>query len=80
MTVPANSRRNIWPAAGLPEFALLQGRRFAVFLESVGGEHFVAERAMYWNDFIGGHANAGTPWTGVFGRPPSLPPTCRSPG
>ncbi len=69
VTVPvkANTRANIWPVVtgSNPtldaEFALLQGRRFAVFLESVGSGAlpFVAERAMYWNGFAGGHANAG---------------------
>ena len=72
--VPANTRANIWPAAGLtPDFDLLQGRRFAVFLESVGGQPFVAERAMYWNEFLGGHANAGTPWSGTFSTPAQAP-------
>ena len=73
VTVPGNTRQNIWPAAGLPEYALLQGRRFAVFLETVGGEPFVAERAMYWNDFTGGHANAGEPWTGTIAAPAQAP-------
>ncbi|AMY09923.1 IPT/TIG domain protein [Luteitalea pratensis] len=72
--VPANTRANIWPAAGLtPDFDLLQGRRFAAFLESVGGQPFVAERAMYWNEFNGGHANAGTPWSGTFSTPAQAP-------
>jgi hypothetical protein len=72
--VRANTRDNIWPAAGLtPEFDLLQGRRFAVFLESAGGQPFVAERAMYWNDYLGGHANAGTPWIGTFSTPVQTP-------
>lgn len=75
VTVPANARTNIWPAAGLAEFQLLQGRRFAVFLEAVGGSPlpFVAERATYWNGYIGGHANAGTPWTGTFSTPAQQP-------
>ncbi len=74
VTVPANTRANIWPAAGLsPDFDLLQGRRFAAFLESVGGQAFVAERAMYWNDYVGGHANAGTPWNGAFTTPAQKP-------
>ncbi|BCS33005.1 hypothetical protein TBR22_A22300 [Luteitalea sp. TBR-22] len=78
--VPANTRTNIWPAVtGNPEtdqkFALLQGRRFAVFLESVGAapQPFVAERAMYWSGFVGGHANAGTPWTGPISEPAAAP-------
>lgn len=79
--VAANTRTNIWPVVtGNPtldaEFALLDGRRFAVFLESVGDspQPFVAERAMYWNDFTGGHANAGTPWTaGTFTAPAQKP-------
>jgi lysophospholipase L1-like esterase len=74
VTVPANTRANIWPAAGLSaDFALLHGRRFATFLESVGGQAFVAERAMYWNDYVGGHANAGTPWNGSFTVPAQKP-------
>jgi lysophospholipase L1-like esterase len=79
--VPANTRTNIWPVVtgSNPtldaEFALLQGRRFSVFLESVGGSAlpFVAERAMYWNGFTGGHANAGTPWTGTIATPATRP-------
>ena len=69
----ANTRGNIWPSAGLPEFALLQGRRFAVFLES--DQPFVAERAMYWNEFTGGHANAGAPWVDPepFAQPAQAP-------
>jgi lysophospholipase L1-like esterase len=76
--VPANTRANIWPAVigdpiNDPKYALLQGRRFAVFLESVGGEAFVAERAMYWSAFVGGHANAGTAWTGAISAPAQAP-------
>lgn len=71
--IPGNTRTNIWPVSGIGEFALLQGRRFAVFLESVGGQPFVAERAMYWNSYVGGHANAGTPWTGAFTAPSQKP-------
>jgi lysophospholipase L1-like esterase len=82
VTVPvaAGTRTNIWPAvtgnAALdPAFALLQGRRFSVFLESVGDAPlpFVAERAMYWNNFAGGHANAGTPWSGSIAAPAHTP-------
>lgn len=79
-TVAANARANIWPTPGAgpdadsnTKFALLQGRRFACFLESVGGETFVAERAMYWSTFVGGHANAGTPWSGTIAAPAQLP-------
>lgn len=76
LTVKAHARANLWPAAGLsPAFDLLQGRRFAVFLESVGTARlpFVAERAMYWNNYAGGHANTGTPWTGTFTAPAQVP-------
>jgi lysophospholipase L1-like esterase len=82
VTVPvaANTRTNIWPViSGNPtldaDFALLQGRRFSVFLESVGDSPLplVAERAMYWNNFAGGHANAGTPWTGPITTPAQKP-------
>jgi lysophospholipase L1-like esterase len=82
VTVPVagNTRTNIWPVvSGNPtldaDFALLQGRRFSVFLESVGDSPlpFVAERAMYWNNFAGGHANAGTPWTGTIATPAQKP-------
>ena len=78
VTVPANTRRNIWPEPR--EFPLLQGRRFAAFLESAGGEEFVAERALYWNDFVGGHANAGTPWVGSFQAPSQTPADVRITG
>lgn len=71
VTVKANTRTNLWPHGG--DFPLLQGRRFAVFLESGGGEGFVAERAMYWSAFVGGHANAGTPWPGVISTPAQAP-------
>ena len=77
--VPGNTRYNIWPTPDLTNpdgtrpFALLHGRRFAVFLEAVGGEPFVAERAMYWNDYLGGHANAGTPWAGAIALPAQAP-------
>ncbi len=79
-TVAANARANIWPTPGAgpdadanAKFALLQGRRFATFLESVGGESFVAERAMYWSTYVGGHANAGTPWAGAISAPTQAP-------
>lgn len=77
-TVPANTRRNIWPVvtgdpATDPAHTLLQGRRFATFLESVGGQGFVAERAMYWSSYVGGHGNAGTPWTGGIATPAQAP-------
>lgn len=81
VTVPvaANTRTNIWPVVqggtADPDYALLNGRRFAAFLESVGDSPlpFVAERAMYWNDFTGGHANGGTPWTGAITAPANKP-------
>ena len=63
-TIPARGRTNIWPTAGLPAFSALANRRFATFLESTGGEPYVAERAMYlFTDFSSGHVNMGTPWT-----------------
>jgi hypothetical protein len=74
VTIPARGRTNIWPTAGLPAFSTLAHRRFATFLESVGGELFVAERAMYlFADFSSGHVNMGTPWTGTI-TVPSRPP------
>jgi len=73
LPLTGNTRGNIWPAAGLAEFAVLQGRRFAVFLETVEGLPVVAERAMYWNAYVGGHANAGTPWTGAISVPAQRP-------
>lgn len=74
ITVPQRGRANIWPTAALPEFAALANRRFATFLESTGGESFVAERAMYlFGDFASGHVNMGTPWTGTIATP-SRPP------
>ncbi len=77
-TVPANARTNIWPAVvgdpvTDPKYALLQGRRFAAFLESVAGEPFVVERALYWSAFVGGHANDGTPWAGPIATPTREP-------
>jgi hypothetical protein len=74
ITVPQRGRANIWPTAALPEFATLSNRRFATFLESTGGESFVAERAMYlFNDFASGHVNMGTPWTGAIVTPSRAP-------
>jgi lysophospholipase L1-like esterase len=74
ITVPQRGRANIWPTAALPEFAALANRRFATFLESTGGESFVAERAMYlFNDFASGHVNMGTPWTGAIVAPTRTP-------
>ena len=74
VTIPAGGRTNIWPTAGLPAFSALANRRFATFLESTGGEPFVAERAMYlFTDFSSGHVNMGTPWTGTIAAP-SRPP------
>lgn len=73
-TIPAGGRTNIWPTAGLPAFSALANRRFATFLESTGGEPYVAERATYlFADFTSGHVNMGTPWTGAI-TPPSRPP------
>ncbi len=74
VAVPARGRANIWPTAGLPEFAALANRRFATFLESIGDEPYVAERAMYvFADFASGHVNLGTPWPGPIGSPSRLP-------
>lgn len=76
--VGANARINIWPA----QYSELSGQRFATFLESVanatcasvGGETFVAERAVYLGPaFLGGHVNVGTPWTGTIVAPPVAP-------
>ncbi len=72
--IPARGRVNIWPTAGLPEFTALANRRFATFLESTGGEPFVAERAMYlFTDFRSGHVNMGTPWSGTIAAPSHAP-------
>jgi len=73
VVVPARGRANIWPTGALPEFVALSQRRFATFLESTGGEPFVAERAMYWSNYIGGHVNIGTPWAGAIATPTRLP-------
>ncbi len=73
-TIPARGRTNIWPTAGLPAFGALANRRFATFLESTGGETFVAERAMYlFDDFSSGHVNMGMPWTGTIATPTHPP-------
>lgn len=76
IAVPARGRANLWPTAGLAEFAPLANRRFAAFIESTGGEAFIAERAMYWgttNPFASGHVNVGTPWSAAV-TAPSRPP------
>lgn len=76
--VAPNARANIWTA----DFAQLSGQRFATFLEtvpsatcsSVGSESFVAERAVYLGlNFLAGHVNVGTPWTGTIVAPPAAP-------
>lgn len=77
VTIPAKGRSNIWPSPAVAPtvFGPLANRRFATFLESTGGETFVAERAMYlFTDFASGHVNMGTPWTGTIATP-SRPPT-----
>ena len=75
-TIPARGRTNIWPTAGLPAFSALANRRFATFLESTGGEAYVAERAMYlFTDFSSGHVNMGTPWSGPITAPTKPPGT-----
>jgi lysophospholipase L1-like esterase len=74
--IPARGRTNIWPTAGLPAFSALANRRFATFLESTGGEPYVAERAMYlFSDFSSGHVNMGTPWSGPITAPTRAPGT-----
>ena len=74
VTIPARGRTNIWPTAALPAFAALANRRFATFIESAGGERFVAERAVYlFADFSSGHVNIGTPWTGPIAAPTRPP-------
>ena len=78
IVVPARGRANLWPTAGLAEFAALANRRFATVLESAGGETFIAERAMYWgttNPFSSGHVNVGTPWTAAITAPSRSPST-----
>ncbi len=76
ITIPAKGRTNIWPTAALPAFGALANRRFATFLESTGGEPYVAERAIYlFSDFSSGHVNMGTPWTGTIAAPPRPPGT-----
>ncbi len=76
--VAANARTNIWTA----EYSPLTNQRFAAFVEtvasatcgSVGGEEFVAERAVYIGPgFAAGHVNVGTPWTGTIATPPPAP-------
>jgi lysophospholipase L1-like esterase len=80
--VAGSSRANFWTA----DFPELSNRRFSSVVESVasgaqgscgvptiGGEEFVAERAMYWGEtFEGGHANVGIPWSTPVAVP-SLP-------
>ena len=67
VNVPAESRRNIAP----DDYAELQGYRFSTFVESTGGQDFVAEQAVYWGQpFVGGHAGGGTVWNGAIATPP----------
>ena len=78
VTVPANTRANIWPAViGDPS---RPGVRVCCRADALrcsskawAEQPFVAERAMYWNEFVGGHANAGTPWSGTFSTPAQAP-------
>ena len=55
-------------------YPALSNQRFATFLESERGELFTAERAVYWGaGYFGGHASAGTAWTGTIATPPAPP-------
>lgn len=68
-TVPKASRKTIWTAS----FPELSNQRFASFFETTNGVAFVAERAVYWSNFAGGHASLGVPWTGPIATPPAPP-------
>jgi lysophospholipase L1-like esterase len=68
--IPRESRFTL-PTGGIPE---LSNQRFSAFFEATNGVSFVAERAMYWGEgYFGGHASAGTPWTGAVATPPTPP-------
>ena len=54
MTVPARSRHTIGVNAEQPEAGA-----FSMVVESTNGVGIIAERAMYWNDFEGGHDAVG---------------------
>jgi hypothetical protein len=67
-TVAPTSRFTL-PAGAL---APLVGKRFGAFFESTNGTPILAERAVYWGlRYQGGHASAGTPWTGEIASPPA---------
>lgn len=72
-TLPAQSRLTLGPG----NFPEMSNRSFGAFFRSVGasaGATFVVERAAYWGTgYYGGHANAGTPWTGAIDLPVGIP-------
>ncbi len=51
-TVLKNSRFTVWVNAMVPELA---ASAFSTVVESQNGVAVMVERAMYWNDFAGGH-------------------------
>ena len=54
VTVPARSRHTIWVNDEQPEAGA-----FSTVVESTNGVGIIAERAMYWNEFEGGHNAVG---------------------
>ncbi len=63
LVVPKNGRTTIWVNAGLDldhdgQAETMLGEPFSTVVRSTNGVNVAVERAMYWNDFEGGHESA----------------------
>lgn len=69
VTIAPNSRFTLPTARVAP----LVGKRFAASFEVLTGGTILAERAVYWGPrYQGGHASAGTPWSGSLPTPATV--------
>lgn len=64
-TIPPLGRRTVWVSGEVPGLA---DQAFGVILVATNGVRFVADEAVYWNDFTGGTVSTGVP----------LPPAVRT--
>ncbi len=65
-----NSRYTLSPSVYLE----LTNQRFAAFFRSTNAVPFVAERAVYWDNYGGGHGSFGVPYEGRTIAAPPAPP------
>ena len=56
-TIAPESRFDLW----VDQVPGLEDAAFSILVESQNGVPTVAERSMYWNDFVGGHVTTGLP-------------------